>query len=74
MAQATRRSDADGALLDALLEGLDRVEPILEGIREVLLAGDRDQALELAVSISRLEYIVADIRDEVDAITDAVGA
>jgi hypothetical protein len=71
--RGTRLTDSDCALLESLLESLDRVEPILEAMREGLLDADRNQVLELAASISRLEYIVAEIRDEVDAITDAVG-
>jgi hypothetical protein len=74
MTPATRLSDSDRALLQALLTGLDRLVPILEVLRDVVADAEREQALELGVSISRLEYMVADIRDEVDAITDAVGA
>jgi hypothetical protein len=73
MTQVTRLSDSDRALFEALLESLDRIVPILDAMREGLVVDERDQALELAVSIGRLEYVVGEIRDEVDAITDAVG-
>jgi hypothetical protein len=73
MTPVTRLLDSDRALFEALLESLDRIVAILDAMREVLVVAERDQALELAVSISRLEYVVGETRDDVDAITDAVG-
>jgi hypothetical protein len=68
----TRLSDSDRALFEAVRESLDRIVSILDAMREVLVVAERNESLELAVSISRLEYVVGETRDEVDG-TDAVG-
>ena len=73
MTPATRLSDSDRALLEALLRGLDRLVPILEVLRDVFANAERDQARELAAMLTRLECLVDDVRDEVDELSDAVG-
>ena len=73
MTPATPLSDSDRALLKALLTGLDRLVPILEVLRDVVADADRDQAPGLALSLTRLESLVAAMRDEVDELSNAVG-
>jgi hypothetical protein len=55
MTPVTRLSDPERALFEAVRERLDRMVSILDAMRAVLVVAERDQALELAVSISRLE-------------------
>ena len=71
MIQPMRVCDSDRALIETLLKGLDRLVPILEAMRDVVATADREEARELAVVLTRLESLVADVCDTVDELSDA---